>query len=82
MWTGTTLQETSYRLKKSILKNERQGETIAKLKVEYNRLFRLAENGRGGAGPNSSTTDAASNKSEMKMNRETIRDLGEYFLFS
>ena len=57
----------------------------AKLKVEYNRLFHLAESG-GADSKSSTTTNRSENNNEMKMNRETIRDLGEssfffYFLF-
>ena len=44
------------------------------MKVEYNRLFRLAEKGGGSGGSGSGGGGIAA------MNRESIRDLGRSYL--
>merc|ERR1711865_1287764 len=63
-----SLGETRHSLKRAKNKILKQSETIARLKVEYNRLFHLAEKSE-----NRSTTITDDNG--KKLNRETIRDL-------
>ena len=75
----TMLEATAYQLKKSKIKSSQQSEAIAKMKVEYNRLFRLAQRGDRGGGSSSNSSSNSSSSSDSgsmrSMNRETIRDL-------
>ena len=48
-----------------------------KMKVEYNRLFRLAEKGGGSGGSGGSGSGGGG---IAAMNRESIRDLGRSYL--
>jgi hypothetical protein len=70
----TTLDTTTHHLKKSRMKCNLQKEKIVKMKIEYNKLFKLAERsdrGSGGSGGSGGVEDGG-----MKtMNRESIRDL-------
>ena len=62
-----TLASKTNQLRKVRLKTERQAETIAKLKVEYNKLFKLAEKAdRGRVGAVNSSKDDKDDENPMK----------------
>lgn len=74
------LSGKSNELRKVKLKAERQAETIAKLKVEYNRLFKLAEKadrkGTGQRGGNGLESGDINDEHPIKgLSRETIKEI-------